>query len=95
MLETYADKHLDAIEEVLKDYTSRLVILVGAEDYGIPLNEIKKLPHPRHIVRIPVSVQGTSYNVVVATVIALYEITRAFSKKSPTTRMETSLYDKA
>ncbi len=82
VLETYADKHLDKVlEEALEKYLSnKLVILVGAEDYGIPFSEVKKIPEPVYIAKIPVAVQGASYNVVVATIIALYEVARVFSK---------------
>ncbi len=74
VLETYAKK---LISECVKELCNKdsIVVLLGAEDYGIPLEEIAKLPSDRVVLcRIPMSVSGASYNVVSSFVMLLYEL---------------------
>ena len=62
--ETYGNKYIWDIN--LKDFD---IFVFGAEDYGIPLNEIEKVKN-KEIVKIPTKVYG-SYNVVSSFVIFL------------------------
>ena len=73
VLETYGRRLLNELE-ISKD--KQIVMVLGAEDYGIPLDVAEKLPGERVYVKIPVTVLGSSYNVVSSLVMALYEIYR-------------------
>ncbi len=77
VLETYGTKYLNEIE-VQPDRD--VVLVVGAEDYGIPVNEAAKLPHSI-VARLPTSVEGMSYNVVSSLVMAIYELKRRQESK--------------
>ncbi len=69
VLETYGNKYISELE-VEKD----TCIIVGAEDTGIPEKEVEKLPKDRtHIVKIPMGIYGTSYNVVTSLVMMITE----------------------
>ena len=72
VLETYGVRYLHEVELD----SECIVIVVGAEDYGVPRDELGKLPGPYVIARIPVAVQGMSYNVVMSAAIAIYELER-------------------
>lgn len=72
VLETYGTKYITEIEI---HGLSSIVLIIGAEDYGIPISEASKLPRSI-IARLPVSVEGMSYNVVSSLVMALYELKR-------------------
>ncbi len=72
VLETYGIKYLGEVE-VPED--KRIVLVIGAEDYGVPRDALSALP--RYVVaKLPVSVEGMSYNVVASLVMALYELRR-------------------
>lgn len=72
VLETYGIRYLS---EVRIPYDRNVVLIIGAEDYGVPRDELSTLPH--HVVaKLPVSVEGMSYNVVASLVMALYELKR-------------------
>jgi tRNA (cytidine/uridine-2'-O-)-methyltransferase len=73
VLETYGRRLLNELE-VSKD--KQVVVVLGAEDYGIPLDVAERLPGKKVYVKIPVAVSGSSYNVVSSLVMALYEIHR-------------------
>lgn len=70
LLETYANK---LITEVSIEPSKSVVLVFGAEDYGIPPNEAEKLGEREELL-IPVAVEGMSYNVVASIVMALYEV---------------------
>ena len=72
VLETYGVRYLHEVELS----GECIVIVVGAEDYGVPKDELGKLPGSYVIARIPVAVQGMSYNVVMSAAIAIYELER-------------------
>ncbi|RLE57674.1 MAG: hypothetical protein DRJ40_00195 [Thermoprotei archaeon] len=72
VLETYGTQYLHEVE-IPK--TGNIAIVVGAEDYGIPREEVGKLPRAK-VVKIPCRVQGMSYNVVTVVAMALYEVMR-------------------
>jgi tRNA (cytidine/uridine-2'-O-)-methyltransferase len=72
VLETYGKRYITDISFENEDC---IALVLGAEDYGIPPSMLDSLP--RHLVaKIPVAVQGMSYNVVVSAAIALYELER-------------------
>ncbi len=73
VLETYGLRFIEEIE-LQEGNQGCLVLVVGAEDYGIPEEEAARLPGERIVAKIPVAVQGMSYNVVVSAAIALYVI---------------------
>jgi|GEM_PF-3286833 len=72
VLETYGLSYVHELE--LGADVECVVLVVGAEDYGIPEEVVGELPGEKIIAKIPVSVQGMSYNVVVSTAIGLYEL---------------------
>ncbi len=75
VLETYG-VHVDELDVGPVD---SLVIVVGAEDYGVPQREVERLKavgHEVKVVRLPMSVPGASYNVVASLVMLLYELKR-------------------
>ncbi len=77
VLETYGTRYLNEIEA---QPDRDVVLVVGAEDYGIPINEVAKLPHSI-VARLPTSVEGMSYNVVSSLVMAIYELKRRQESK--------------
>ncbi len=77
VLETYGLRYL---HETDLASAKRLWIVVGAEDYGIPPDEAARLPGRRVVAKIPIAVQGMSYNVVVSLSIAVYEAERQARK---------------
>lgn len=70
ILETYGNKF---IQEVNVNENS--IIVLGAEDYGFPKELLNKIPD-YEVVKIPMGIQGGSYNVVTCLVILIYEILR-------------------
>jgi tRNA (cytidine/uridine-2'-O-)-methyltransferase len=75
VLETYG-VHIDDISIPRTDH---LVVIVGAEDYGVPEHEVerlKSLGYEVAVARLPMAVPGTSYNVVASFAILLYELKR-------------------
>jgi len=77
ILETYGTKYLNEIE---LQPNHDIVLVVGAEDYGIPVNEVVRMPHSI-VARLPTSVEGMSYNVVSSLVMAIYELRRRQESK--------------
>ncbi len=71
VLETYGNEYTFDVE-----YRGNLCIIVGAEDIGVPEDEVTKIVGNKHIVKIPMKIQGTSYNVVSSFVMLLTEILR-------------------
>jgi len=73
VLETYSNRYLSELpDDILK---SDLCLVVGAEDIGFPESEISKLPPNTYVAKIPMGIQGMSYNVVSSLVMAIEEIT--------------------
>ena len=70
LLETYGFEHLD---DVNLECSKCVAIIVGAEDYGVPPTVGEKFL-PDAIARVPMAVEGMSYNVVSTVVMALTEI---------------------
>ena len=71
VLETYGDKYVNEIDLSSSD----IAIIVGAEDIGIPKDELVKIDSSRvQVVRIPMNIQGTSYNVVTSLVMLITEV---------------------
>ncbi len=70
VLETYGDKY---VHELDLRPGEDVCIMVGSEDLGVPEDEVKKLPN-YDIVKIPMLIQGTSYNVVSSLVMLLQEL---------------------
>ncbi len=68
VLETYGTKYASELE-----VEGDICIVVGSEDLGIPEDEVKKLPNAE-VVKIPMYIQGTSYNVVSSLVMLLQEL---------------------
>ncbi len=77
VLETYGTRYLNEIEV---QPSQDVVLVIGAEDYGLPLNEAAKLPHSV-VARLPTNVEGMSYNVVSSLVMAIYELKRGRESK--------------
>ncbi len=74
LLETYALKPLSSC---LEEVGETAAVLVGAEDYGVPRYEVDKLPRDRLLLcRIPMAVEGSSYNVASTVAMLLYEARR-------------------
>jgi len=71
LLETYGFNRLD---EIGLECGKCIAIIVGAEDYGVPPAIGEKFS-PDVVARIPMAVEGMSYNVVSTVVMALAEIT--------------------
>ncbi len=69
VLETYGSISID----LFKPSSDRIVVVLGAEDYGLPKDEISKLG-PADIVRIDMAIDGFSLNVVSALVIFLTKL---------------------
>ncbi|HIP65723.1 MAG TPA: hypothetical protein EYH08_04255 [Pyrodictium sp.] len=70
LLETYGFNRLDEID---LECSRCIAIIVGAEDYGVPQTVGEKFS-PDVVARIPMAVEGMSYNVVSTVVMALAEI---------------------
>ncbi len=70
VLETYGDKYVHELE---LGPDEEVCIMVGSEDLGVPEDEVKKLPN-YEVVKIPMLIQGTSYNVVSSLVMLLQEL---------------------
>ena len=70
LLETYG---FDRLDEVDLECGKCIAIIVGAEDYGVPLAISEKFS-PNVVARMPMAVEGMSYNVVSTVVMALTEI---------------------
>jgi tRNA (cytidine/uridine-2'-O-)-methyltransferase len=73
VLETYGDK---LITELSVSCGRDIVLIVGAEDYGIPPESLSVLDNYT-VYLIPVAVEGMSYNVVTSIIMAIYEIFNA------------------
>ncbi|BEP17083.1 hypothetical protein PYJP_04350 [Pyrofollis japonicus] len=76
VIETYATTY---VTEVEIDPNQRLIIVIGAEDYGLPVQELAKIGNYK-LAKIPVAVEGMSYNVVSSLVMTLYELKRRYSE---------------
>jgi tRNA (cytidine/uridine-2'-O-)-methyltransferase len=76
IIETYATTYINEVEI---DPSQRLVIVIGAEDYGLPVQELSKIGSYK-LVKIPVAVEGMSYNVVSSLVMTLYELRRRYGE---------------
>lgn len=72
VLETYGSVRVDRLTGYCRH--TGCVMVVGAEDYGIPLEEAEKLPGKRIYARLPAAVWGMSYNVASAVAMAVYEL---------------------
>ena len=72
ILETYGTRYLSELD--LND-VDKIVLGIAAEDYGIPYKELATL-HDYIVAKLPLSVEGMSYNVVSSLVMALYELKR-------------------
>lgn len=70
ILETYGSSDISLLRGSCE---KRLGIILGAEDYGIP-RYIAELVPDKLIIRLPMKVASTSYNVVTALVVLLYEL---------------------
>ena len=71
LVETYGFTYLD---EAPVDCSARCIALIlGAEDYGVPRHVADAL-EPDVVARIPMAVEGMSYNVASSAVMALYEV---------------------
>ncbi len=70
VLETYGDRFLSELPDEV--FLGETCLVVGAEDFGFPESEVSKLPRA-YVAKIPVGVQGASYNVVSSLVMALEE----------------------
>jgi tRNA (cytidine/uridine-2'-O-)-methyltransferase len=71
VLETYGDKLITE----LRPHCGDVVLIVGAEDYGVPMEALSGLESYSTYL-IPVAVEGMSYNVVTSIVMAAYEVLR-------------------
>ena len=79
VLETYGTKYLHEVELSRE----RIVVVIGAEDYGIPHHVVEAIPEPKAVAKIPTAVQGMSYNVAASLAIALYEVVRGTQSGKP------------
>ncbi len=75
VLETYGE----SVERVLTGClqgAGGIAIILGAEDYGVPIVEVEKLKLKRRVcvAKLPVRALGHSYNVVSSLVMILYEL---------------------
>ncbi len=70
LLETYGFTYLD---EARVECGECIALFLGAEDYGVP-RHIADVIQPHVVARIPMRVEGMSYNVASSAVMALYEI---------------------
>ncbi len=78
LLETYGSLLLWEAISTIK-HSECVIVLIGAEDYGVPLWEVERLQANTFTVitaKIPVNAVGMSYNVVSALIMALYELMR-------------------
>ena len=73
VLETYGDRLITELSLECRD----VVVIVGAEDYGVPVEALSGLDSYSTYL-IPVAVEGMSYNVVTSIVMAVYEILRSW-----------------
>ncbi|KSW11972.1 hypothetical protein CF15_04045 [Pyrodictium occultum] len=79
VLETYGNKYLHEV----KMEGDSIVLVIGAEDYGIPPSLLEALKRPVTVAKIPTAVQGMSYNVAASLAMALYEVYRRLRAGSP------------
>ena len=70
LLETYGFQYLD---EAKVDCGDCVALILGAEDYGVP-RHIADMLEPHVVARIPMRVEGMSYNVASSATMGLYEI---------------------
>ncbi len=76
VLETYGYTCVD--ELVFPHGVESVALVVGAEDYGLPLRELEKLPGDRTVVaKIPVGVEGSSYNAVFSMAVGIHYVLEA------------------
>lgn len=71
LVETYGFSYLD--EAPIDCSAACIALFLGAEDYGIP-RHVADLLEPHVVARIPMAVEGMSYNVASSAVMALYEV---------------------
>ncbi len=71
LLETYGFTYLD--EARIECGNECITLILGAEDYGVP-RHVAEMLQPHVVARIPMRVEGMSYNVASSAVMALYEI---------------------
>ncbi len=71
LLETYGFQYL---HEARVDCSAECVALIlGAEDYGVP-RHVADVLEPHAVARIPMAVEGMSYNVAASATMGLYEV---------------------
>ena len=78
VLETYG-VDVDELRSCVSGTTAAVVVVVGAEDYGVPLEEVETLRArgvPVCVIRLPARAVGHSYNVVASLAMLLYELKR-------------------
>ena len=83
LLETYGLTYLDEAE--IDCGAQCITLILGAEDYGVPRHVAEAL-EPHTIARIPMAVEGMSYNVASTAAMALYEIVSRCGRPKNTTR---------
>ena len=71
LLETYGFRYLDEVG--LDCEAGCVALLLGAEDYGMPRHVAEALGVDE-VARIPMAVEGMSYNVASSAVMGLYEV---------------------
>lgn len=71
LLETYGFRYLDEVE--LDCGRGCIALILGAEDYGFPRHLAEALGVDE-VARIPMAVEGMSYNVASSAVMGLYEV---------------------
>ena len=80
VLETYGHTCVD--ELVFPQGVESVALVVGAEDYGLPLEELERLPRDRTVVaKIPVGVEGSSYNAVFSMAVGIHYVLEALEGK--------------
>ena len=71
LVETYGFRYID--EAPIDCDAECIALILGAEDYGVP-RHIADMLEPHVVARIPMAVEGMSYNVASSAVMALYEV---------------------
>ncbi len=73
LLETYGFHYLH--EARIDCKTGCIALILGAEDYGVP-RHVADVLEPHVVARIPMAVEGMSYNVAASATMGLYEVVR-------------------
>ncbi len=71
LLETYGFNYLH--EAPIDCDAPCIALILGAEDYGVP-RHVADVLEPSVVARIPMAVEGMSYNVAASATMALYEV---------------------